>query len=62
MPKPFISVVEAVEQTGIRKRTLQHAIAKGWLPAHKMPGLTGAYLIDPADLDDYLTRREQASA
>lgn len=61
MPTRFLSVVEAVQQTGIPKRTIQHAIAQGWLPAHKMPGLTGAYLIDPADLDEWTRRRKEAS-
>lgn len=62
MPKPVLSVIEAAEQSGIPRRSLQWAILKGRLPAHKMPGRTGAYLIDPDDLADYISRREQASA
>ena len=43
------------------KRTLQYAITKGYLKAHKLPGLTGAYLIDPADLDAWLAGRGRAA-
>lgn len=61
MPKPVLSVIEAAEQSGISKRGIQWAILKGRLPAYKMPGRTGAYLIDPNDLADYISRREEAS-
>lgn len=57
-----MSVAQAAEQHGIPKRTLQAAIARGDLKAHKMPGVTGAYLIYPRDLDRWLAKRETASA
>jgi excisionase family DNA binding protein len=64
MPKamPFLSAAQAAFQEGIPKRTILAAIERGELPAHKMPGRTGAYLIDPADLDAYITRRAGALA
>ena len=40
---PYMSVSQASTQAVVPKRTLQHAIAKGDLPAHKLPGRTGAY-------------------
>lgn len=57
----FLSVSQAAER-GVPKRTIQHAIAKGDLKADKLPGLTGAYLIDPADLDRWIAGRMKASA
>lgn len=57
MPNRPLSVIEAVQQTGIPKRTIQHAISQGWLPAEKLPGLTGAYLIDQTDLDAWVANR-----
>lgn len=56
MPPP-LSVFEAAEQTGIPKRTIQHAISKGWLKAHKLPGRTGSYLIDPDDFNEWAAHR-----
>lgn len=56
-----LSVSQAAEQGNIPKRTLQYAISRGNLKAHKLPGLTGAYLIDPADLQTWLTGRRRAA-
>src|SRR5262245_38757882 len=52
-----LSVSQAAERTGISKRTLQYAITAGHLKAHKLPGATGAYIIDPRDLDRYAATR-----
>lgn len=61
MPKPnWIPVSSASQTTGIPKRTIIAAITRGDLPAAKLPGLTGAYLIDPADLERWITRRRAA--
>jgi excisionase family DNA binding protein len=63
MPQPPpLSVAEASEQTGIPKRTIQHAITQGELKAHKLSGATGSYLIQRVDLDRWATRREAATA
>lgn len=58
---PYMSVSQASTQAVVPKRTLQHAIAKGDLPAHKLPGRTGAYLITPADLHAWLAGRGRAA-
>jgi excisionase family DNA binding protein len=59
MPKitPPLSAAQAARQIGIPKRTILAAITRGELPAHKMPGRTGAYLIDQNDLDAYAASR-----
>lgn len=63
MPKtPPISVAEASAQKDIPKRTIQAAITRGELRAHKLGGLTGAYVIDQRDLDRWADRREQEKA
>lgn len=61
MPKtPPLSVREAAAQTETPKRTVQAAITRGDLKAHKLDGLTGAYLIDQRDLDKWVASRENA--
>jgi excisionase family DNA binding protein len=62
MPNPPLSVTEAADQAGEPKRTIQWAIKEGHLKAHKMPGRTGAYLIQQRDLDKWVAKREAASA
>lgn len=59
MPNP-ISTSEAASRTGIPKRTIIAAITRGDLPASKMAGLTGAYLIREDDLDEWQTKRATA--
>jgi excisionase family DNA binding protein len=59
MPKiPPLSVAEASEETGIPKRTVQAAITRGDLKAHKLPGRTAPFLIDRRDLDRWIAGRE----
>lgn len=55
---PPLSVSQAAKIKEVPKRTLQYAIAKGHLAAHKLPGATGAYLIYPADLDQWAAQRQ----
>jgi excisionase family DNA binding protein len=63
MPKTRpLSVAEASAQTRIPKRTIQAAITRGDLKADKLGGLTGAFLIDPDDLDRYAAKREQKAS
>lgn len=57
-----ISVSQASLQVSIPKRTLQAAIARGELPAYKLPGATSPYLIDPADLQQWLAGRGKAAS
>lgn len=62
MPRtPPLSVAEASDRTGIPKRTLQEAIARGRLKAHKLAGATyRPYLIDVQDLDRYVNSANEA--
>lgn len=64
MPKlEWITTATAHQSTGIPKRTIIAAINRGDLKADKLPGLTGSFLINPAELDAWLSRREaKASA
>lgn len=60
MPKPKpapISAAGAAEQTGYSKRTIQSAIAKGELKAHKLGDATSAYVIEQRDLDKWIAKR-----
>lgn len=59
---PPMSVAQAAEQHDIPKRTLQAAIARGALKAHKMPGVTGAYLIYQRDLDKWIGKRDSKAS
>lgn len=54
---PPLTVTEASQKTGIKVRTLQAAIARGDLAAHKTGGQTAAYLIDPDDLAAWVATR-----
>lgn len=63
MPKiPPLSVRQIVAEHGIPKRTVIAAIDRGDLKATKLPGLTGAYLVERRDLNRYLAKRDKASA
>ena len=63
VPKPqWITTTGASQTSGVPKRTIIAAITRGDLRAEKLPGLTGAYLIDPEDLDTWLSGRIKASA
>lgn len=52
-----ITTSQASLESGIPKRTIIAAITRGELPAQKLPGLTGAYLLDRDDLTIWLTGR-----
>lgn len=51
---------EAASELGVSVRRVQQLIDAGELPGKKLPGLTGAYVLDPADVAQY--RRGRASA
>jgi excisionase family DNA binding protein len=55
-----LSAAQASEQTGFPKRTILHAIKKGWLPAKKLDGYI--YLIDQDDLDRWAAARVEKTA
>ena len=55
---PPLSVAEASDRSRIPKRTIQAAIVRDELKAHKMPGATGAYLINEKDFDRWIAKRQ----
>lgn len=58
MAKPrWITTTAAHQTSGIPRRTIIAAINRGDLPAQKLPGLTGAFLIDPTDFRIWADRR-----
>lgn len=57
-----ITTSQAAQESGIPKRTIIAAITRGDLPAQKLPGLTGAYLIDRDELDAWLAGRKTKAA
>jgi hypothetical protein len=62
MPKPqWITTTEASQTSKVPRRTIIAAINRGALSAQKLPGLTGAFLIDPADLQVWLDGRGRAA-
>lgn len=46
-----ISVTEAAVILGLSVRSVQRKVQLGQLPAHKMTGRTGAYVLDRADVE-----------
>ena len=63
MPKPqWVTTTAAAQTSGIPKRTIIAAINRGDLRAQKLPGLTGAFLIAPADLNTWLAKRQAKAA
>lgn len=60
--EPPLSVSTAAKQSGIPRRTIQWALKRGDLRAHKMDGETGAYLIEADDFAEWVQQRQaQAS-
>ena len=56
-----ITVLEAVKLTGLSRRVITYAISTGKLTARKLPGRTGAYLLDPHEVRAF-AELNQASA
>lgn len=46
-----LTASEAAQALGVSSRTILRYIASGRFPATKLPGRTGAWLINPRDLD-----------
>ena len=53
----WITTSAAHEASGIPRRTIIAAINRGDLPAQKLPGLTGSFLIAPVDFDRWIAGR-----
>lgn len=64
MAKPNLNpctVAEAARRIGVSRWTVTRLIAAGTLtPTHKLPGKTGNFLLDPAEIERY--RRARALA
>jgi excisionase family DNA binding protein len=52
----LITAAEAAARLGVPKRTLLRWAKVGLVPAVKLPGRTGAYLFDPADINQLTNR------
>lgn len=49
---------DVTELTGIPKSTVLYALTNGELPARKLPGKTGSWIIDREQVDAWIERRE----
>jgi excisionase family DNA binding protein len=50
-----LTATQAASILGVSRRTILRRIATGGLPGHKLPGRTGAWLLNPAVLDEQET-------
>lgn len=56
-----ITVLEAVKLTGLSRRTITYAARTGKLSTRKLPGRTGAYLLNLDEVRRYAELTEAAS-
>ena len=56
----IISAAEAAKILHISVRAVQHRITSGTLPAQKLPGKTGAYILDRATVEA-IAAKDQAA-
>lgn len=57
-----IGIRDAVAILNRPKRTVIHWVTTGQLPAQKLPGLTGAYVFDRAEVERFAETRNKATA
>jgi len=57
-----MTTTQAAGRSQIPKRTIIAAINRGDLPAQKLPGVTGSFLISPADFDTWVLERQAKAA
>lgn len=55
-----IGVTEAAKRLRMTRRGVHKAIHRGDLPALKLPGRTGAYVLDPTEVDRFANSRLSA--
>lgn len=61
MPKlDVLPTSEAARILGLDVRTVHRMIKRGTLPAHKLPGRTGSYVINRTDVEAILAAAEPA--
>lgn len=58
----WLTTTAAHQTSGVPKRTIIAAINRGDLAADKLPGVTGSFLINPADFDRWLASRKLKAA
>lgn len=62
MAQALLSTAEAVAKLNIDRSTLTRWVAAGRIkPAHKLPGLRGAYLFDPTEVQRLRDENRAAS-
>lgn len=62
-PAPLIGSAEACERLGIDRSTLTRRVARGEItPAQKLPGETGPFLFEPAEIDRAAEARDERSS
>jgi excisionase family DNA binding protein len=60
---PAIGTAEAMQLLGVSKDTLIRMAARGEItPLHKMPGITGAYVFDRAEVEKVAAERTAKAA
>ncbi|MGW0052089.1 helix-turn-helix domain-containing protein [Nocardia nova] len=58
----LLGVVEVAEMLGIGRRAVVDLIRTHQLPAKKLPGRTGAYVLTPEDVETYRKARDEKAA
>jgi excisionase family DNA binding protein len=53
-PRTQLTVTETAAALGVTRRVVHNRIQSGAIPATKLPGATGPYLIDPAVVETLL--------
>lgn len=61
MKNPPLTTAQVAELRGVSVATVLRMIAAGTLAATKLPGKTGAYVMDPRDVDRAFAKRREAS-
>jgi excisionase family DNA binding protein len=58
MPNELLTSTEAARRLGCSRRTVHRLVtSKDLTPAHKLTGQNGAFLFDPAEVDELARQR-----
>jgi excisionase family DNA binding protein len=57
-----VGAAEIAEVFGLPRRTVNRWLANGRIPAHKLPGPTGPFVVDRATFEAMLATRERLAA
>ena len=62
-PQPYLTSATVCDALGIKRHTLSRWVAAGRItPAIKAPGLRGAFLFDPAEVERLRTELTKAAS